>query len=46
MKTGLPVEQIGDLTPVIEGSGKFEKIDKSSVEEKDGYSVRCTCWEV
>lgn len=39
MKTGLPVEQMADLTPIIEGSGNFEKIDKSSVEEKDGFYV-------
>ena len=39
MKTGLPVEQMEELTPIIEQSGSFEKIDKSSVEEKDGFYV-------
>jgi len=39
MKAGLPVNDMEDLTPIIEESGKFEKIDKSSVEEDDGYYV-------
>ena len=39
MATGLPVGQMEDLTPIIEGSGSFDKIDKSSVEEKDGFYV-------
>src|SRR5690625_2881222 len=36
MKEGLPVAAMADLTPIIEESGKFEEIDKASVEEKDG----------
>jgi|SRR5699024_5768138 len=39
MKAELSVEQMGELTPIIEQSGNFEKIDKSSVEEKDGYYI-------
>lgn len=39
MKTGLPEEQMEELTPIIEQSGNFEEIDKSSVEEKDGLYV-------
>lgn len=39
MKAGLPEDQMTKLTPIIEKSGTFEKIDKSSVEEKDGLYV-------
>ncbi|MDQ0156964.1 hypothetical protein J2S07_003289 [Robertmurraya andreesenii] len=39
MKTELTEEQMGLLTPVIEQSGDFDKIDKSSVEEKDGHHI-------
>lgn len=39
MKAGLPVNKMEELTPVIKQSGKFEKIDKSSVEEKDGIYI-------
>lgn len=39
MATELPGDQMEDLTPVIEGSGDFETIEKSSVEEKDGLYV-------
>ena len=39
MKVGLPVEAMVELTPVIEQSGDFEKINKSSVEEKDGHYI-------
>lgn len=39
MKEGLPVEQMDELTPLIEEAGTFEKVDKFSVEEKDGYYV-------
>lgn len=39
MKEGLSVEQMGELTPIIEESGEFENIDKSSVEEKDGHYI-------
>lgn len=35
MKIGLPIDDMADLTPIIEESGSFEKIDKVSVEEKD-----------
>src|SRR5699024_72341 len=38
MKAGLPVNDMEELTPIIEESGDFEEIDKSSVEE-DGYYV-------
>ena len=39
MKTGLPEDQMEELTPIIEQSGDFENIDKSSVEEKDGLYI-------
>ncbi|WP_077620248.1 DUF3887 domain-containing protein [Bacillus sinesaloumensis] len=39
MKVGLSEEQMEQLTPIIEQSGRFEKVDKSSIEEKDGYYV-------
>lgn len=40
MKAGLPEEKMKDLTPVIEKAGTFEKIEKQSIEEKDGlYTV-------
>ncbi len=40
MKAGLPEEKMNELTPVIEKAGTFEKIEKQSIEEKDGlYTV-------
>lgn len=40
MKTALSEEKMKDLTPVIEKTGTFEKIEKKSIEEKDGlYTV-------
>lgn len=39
MATALPVEEMEELTPLIEQSGNFEKVDKSSVEEKDGFYI-------
>ncbi|MFD6509010.1 DUF3887 domain-containing protein [Bacillus sp. NPDC060175] len=40
MKTTLSEEKMKDLTPVIEKAGTFEKIEKKSIEEKDGlYTV-------
>lgn len=39
MKTELPVAEMEELTPIIDQSGTFEKIDKSSVEEKDGLYI-------
>lgn len=39
MKEGLPVEQMDELTPLIEEAGTFEKVDKFSIEEKDGFYV-------
>lgn len=39
MKLGLPEEAMVELTPIIEQSGDFEEINKSSVEEKDGYYI-------
>ncbi|MFA8439494.1 DUF3887 domain-containing protein [Pueribacillus sp. YX66] len=39
MEAGLPVEDMEELTPVIEQSGDFKQIDKASVEEKDGYYI-------
>lgn len=35
MKSGLPVEDMEELTPVIEEAGEFKEIDKASVEEDD-----------
>lgn len=40
MKTALSEAKMKDLTPVIEKAGTFEKIEKKSIEEKDGlYTV-------
>jgi|SRR5690625_3281982 len=39
MKVGLPEEAMEDFAPIFEQSGDFEKVNKSSVEEKDGYYV-------
>lgn len=39
MKAGLPTEDMEELTPIFEQSGEFEKINKSSVEEKDGNYI-------
>lgn len=39
MKTGLPVENMGELALIIEESGSFEEIDKASVEEDDGLYI-------
>jgi len=37
MKKALSLEGMDDLTPIINDAGDFEKIEKSSVKEKDGY---------
>ncbi len=39
MEAGLSAAQMEELTPIISESGNFEKISKSSVEERDGYYV-------
>lgn len=39
MQVGLPVEKMAELTPLIEEAGTFEKVDKFSIEEKDGFYV-------
>ena len=40
MKDALSEEKMEDLTPIIEKAGTFEKIEKQSIEEKDGlYTV-------
>lgn len=39
MSTGLPVDKMEELTPIIKDSGAFKKIDKSSVEEKDDVYI-------
>jgi len=39
MKAGLPVEDMEELTPIIEESGNFQEMDKASVEEEDGLYV-------
>lgn len=39
MQSGLPVEDMTELTPIIEASGSFEKIDKASVEEDKGLYI-------
>lgn len=39
MKLGLPVVDLEDLTPIIDESGTFEKIDKASVEEEEGMYI-------
>lgn len=39
MKEGLSLGKMAELTPLIEEAGTFEKVDKFSVEEKDGFYV-------
>lgn len=39
MKSQLTAEQLAEIQPVLEASGKFEGIDKQSVEQKDGMHV-------
>lgn len=39
MKGALPLNKMSELAPIIEQSGTYEKISKSSVEEKDGYNI-------
>lgn len=39
MESKLSEEQMEELTPIIEQSGTFDKIDKASIEEKDGFYV-------
>lgn len=39
MKEGLSVQQMEELTPLIKESGTFEKVDKFSIEEKDGHYI-------
>lgn len=39
MKEQLTVEQLAQIEPVLQQSGEFERIDKQSVEEKDGIHV-------
>ena len=39
MEKELPVDDMEELSPVINQSGEFEVIDKSSVEEKDGFFI-------
>ena len=39
MKIGLPEEAMEDFAPIFERSGDFKKVNKSSVEEKDGYYI-------
>ena len=33
------MEQLAQIEPVIEQSGNFEQIEKSTVEEKDGMKI-------
>lgn len=39
MKTGLPVENMSELTPIFKESGTFKEINKASVEEQDGLYI-------
>ncbi len=39
MKSGLPTEDMEELTPIIEEAGEFKEIDKASVEEDDGLFI-------
>src|SRR5699024_12270505 len=39
MKSQLPVEDMEELTEIIEQAGKFSEISKASVEEKDDLYV-------
>lgn len=39
MKEQLTAEQLAQIEPILQQSGEFERIDKQSVEEKDGIHV-------
>lgn len=39
MKAGLPLEALKESKSIFDQSGDFEKINKSSVEEKDDYYI-------
>lgn len=39
MKEALTAEQLDEVVGIVDGSGEFEKVDKSSVEEQDGNFV-------
>lgn len=39
MTESLSVVAMEELTPIIEGSGNFQGINKESVEEQDGYYI-------
>lgn len=39
LKTQLTAEQLAQIEPVIVASGDFEKVEKSTVEEKDGMKI-------
>src|SRR5690625_2854358 len=39
MQRELPVEDMHELTPVIEDAGEFEKIETTAIEERDRISV-------
>ncbi|MGX7108656.1 DUF3887 domain-containing protein [Facklamia miroungae] len=39
MKAALPVKSMSEITPLITDSGVFKKIDKASVEERDGNYI-------
>src|SRR5690625_6312453 len=39
MQRELPVEDMHELTPVIEDAGEFEKIETTAIEERDGIYV-------
>lgn len=39
MKESLPVSDLIQLNAVMDEAGQFQNIDRSSVEEKDGYYV-------
>lgn len=39
MKESLSLTQMEDLTPILEQAGTFDKIDKTSVSEKDDHTI-------
>ncbi|MBM7698786.1 hypothetical protein JOD25_001105 [Kurthia huakuii] len=39
MKANLSATQLAEIQPIIEKSGTFKKIEKQSVEEKDGMTT-------
>lgn len=42
MKTELPVDDMEAFTPILDGVGQFEEIEKPSIEKQDDFYVTVT----